>query len=88
MLTPFDKIELVTRVLETTVPEYLRLTLPAVNPAPPGALITVDPPPLPLYFAPLVVFVLWGLGMSLVRGRFWPYAACSRGPGRRVCRCC
>ena len=74
MLTPFDKIELVTRVLETTVPEYLRLTLPAVNPAPPGALITVDPPPLPLYFAPLVVFVLWGLGMSLVRWRFWPYA--------------
>ena len=73
-LTPFDKIELVYRVLETTVPEYLRLVLPSVNPAPPGALIAVDPPPLPLYFAPLAVFILWGLGVSIGRWRAWPHA--------------
>jgi len=73
-LTAFDKIELVYRVLETTVPEYVRLALPIVNPVPPGALIAVDPPPLPLYFAPLAVFIVWGLGASVAGWRAWPHA--------------
>lgn len=72
-LTPFDAIELLVRILQMTIPQYIALLRPHVNPVPPGAFMALDPPPLPLYFAPFAVFVVWGLGRCVAQ-RSWRHA--------------
>jgi hypothetical protein len=62
-----DKTALLVGVLETTVPQYWREIAPDTTRAAQGAALTLDPPPLSMYYPPLVIFVLWGLGYSLLR---------------------
>src|SRR6266508_1335712 len=69
-----DKIELLVRALKITVPQYLKSMLPVLAPPVRGAVITSDPPPLQLYYGPVVVFILWGVVHSLRRWRSWPRA--------------
>jgi hypothetical protein len=70
-LTLSDKLELLYRVLETTVPQYLSIMGPVVSPPAQGAVMEYDPPALQLYYAPLVLFIIWGLAHSLSRRRSW-----------------
>ena len=65
-----DKVEIVGKVLRARVPEYLDLMRPRLEPGGPGFPLNIDPPPLQLYFAPLVVFVVWGVLDALLR-RSW-----------------
>lgn len=69
-----DKLQLLGRALLITVPQYLTLVLPALTPPGRGAVISIDPPPLPLYYGPIGLFVVWGLLHSLRRWRSWPHA--------------
>jgi 4-amino-4-deoxy-L-arabinose transferase-like glycosyltransferase len=69
-----DKVQLLGRALLITVPQYLTLVLPALSPPGRGAVINIDPPPLPLYYGPIGLFVVWGLLHSLRRWRSWPHA--------------
>ncbi len=69
-----DKIELLVRALKITVPQYLKSMLPVLAPPARGTVITSDPPPLQLYYGPVVVFILWGVVHSLRRWRSWPRA--------------
>jgi hypothetical protein len=69
-----DKVQLLGRALLITVPQYLTLVLPALTPPGRGAVISIDPPPLPLYYGPIGLFVVWGLLHSLRRWRSWPHA--------------
>ncbi len=62
-----DKTALMVGVLETTVPQYWEEIKPSTIRAEHGMAMTFDPPPLSIYYAPLVIFVLWGLGHSLLR---------------------
>ena len=70
-VTPVDAIELLYRLLQTTVPQYLALVLPHVGHTVPGAVITYDPPPLELYYVPAVLFILWGIFDSIARLPEW-----------------
>jgi len=72
-MTRFDKFELLYRVLETTIPQYLWFVSPQRDLSTRGILGS-DPPRIPLYFAPVAPFLLWGLGHSLFRWRRWRYA--------------
>jgi hypothetical protein len=66
------QVELLRRWLETTVPEYLGLIGPHPQSVP---LADWDAPTLPqLYYAPLVVFIVWGFAHSLRRLRSWQHA--------------
>jgi hypothetical protein len=47
---------------------------PHINPVPPGAFMAADPPPLPLYYAPFVLFVVWGMSRSVAQLRSWRHA--------------
>ncbi len=69
----FDKVQLLGRALLITVPQYLKLMLPALSPPAQGAVVTIDPPPLQLYYGPAAVFIVWGLVHSLRRWRSWPH---------------
>lgn len=60
-----DKTALLVGVLETTVPQYWDAIAPDTTRAAQGLALTFDPPPLSMYYAPLVIFVLWGLAYSL-----------------------
>jgi len=73
-LTPFDTIELLYRTVAVTIPQYVGILTPQSNPGPPGSVIAFDPPPLPLYFGPAVLFILLGFAHSLTRIRSWRHA--------------
>lgn len=66
-LTLADKTALMVGVLETTVPQYWDEIVPNTGRPARGLAMTFDPPPLSIYYAPLVIFVLWGMGFSLMR---------------------
>jgi 4-amino-4-deoxy-L-arabinose transferase-like glycosyltransferase len=68
-----DKVQLLGRALLITVPQYLKLMLPALTPLGQGVLVGLDPPPLPLYYGPAALFIAWGLVYSLRRWRSWPH---------------
>jgi hypothetical protein len=70
-----DKVEMgVALVRAVTLPQYAKLVMPDVHPQVHGAVVRYDPPPLPLYFAPLALFIVWGIALSLARLPSWPYA--------------
>ena len=66
-----DKVNLLARALKITVPEYVQLMRPVLVPHSRGEVITADPPPLQLYYGPVVIFILWGAAHSLWRWRSW-----------------
>lgn len=66
-LTLADKTALMVGVLETTVPQYWAEVEPSTKRPTRGLAMTLDPPPVSIYFAPLVIFILWGIGYSLLR---------------------
>jgi hypothetical protein len=68
-----DKAELLVRALMITVPQYLKLVLPVLAPPAQAAIVSYDPPPLPLYYGPVALFIVWGLMHSLRRWRSWPH---------------
>ena len=69
-----DKAKLVASVLTVTGPQLAHQLAPHGNSPHGGALHLGDPPKLPLYFAPLAPFLLWGLGRSLALVRSAPHA--------------
>lgn len=66
-LTLADKTALLVGVLETTVPQYWAEIEPSTIRPARGLAMTFDPPPVSIYYAPLVIFVLWGIAYSLLR---------------------
>lgn len=68
-----DKVQLLGQALLITVPQYLKLMLPVLTPPAQGAVVTIDPPPLQLYYAPVAMFIVWGLVHCLRRWRSWPH---------------
>ncbi len=72
-VTMRGQVELLGRTLLITVPQYLRALAPTLQLPPAGAVLAVDPPPLPLYYGPVALFILWGLVHSLRRWRSWPH---------------
>jgi len=68
-----DKIELLIQVVRTTIPQYLSVVGPSLRPTAHGAVVGDDPPRLQLYFAPVVLFIAWGLAHSLRRVRSWKH---------------
>lgn len=73
LLNPSERASLLFRVLETTVPQYLERIAPSIYTPARGNLLELDPPPLPLYPAPLAVFVAWGIARSFARPRSWQH---------------
>ncbi len=68
-LTVIDKLRLLCRVLQTTLPQYAGLLGPVIQAEPLNdAFVTVLPQ---LYYAPLALFVAWGFLHSLVRLFSW-----------------
>ena len=72
-ITVADKVELLYRIVQTTLPQYVDLMRPRIETVPltdvrhRGALPQ-------LYYAPLVLFIVWGFTHSLLRWRAWPHA--------------
>jgi hypothetical protein len=74
-LTGFEKFELLYRVLEITIPQYMAFMSPTLKVYPPGErILSADPPPLRLYFSPLLPFLVWGGLVSFVRLKSWTCA--------------
>ncbi len=69
-----EQRELAAKILAITVPQGVSRLSPALDTPPRGAVLGLDPPPLPLYFAPLAPFILWGIAASLRRLRSGPFA--------------
>jgi NPCBM/NEW2 domain-containing protein len=65
-----DKAHLLAKALRITGPQYLQLMRPVLTPHARGEVITSDPPPLQLYYGPVVIFILWGTAHSLRRWSF------------------
>ena len=72
-ITLADKIELLYRIIETTLPQYIDLMRPRIETAPLTDVARLGKLPQ-LYFAPLVLFIAWGFTHSLLRLRAWPHA--------------
>lgn len=72
-LSTADEAQLLARALMITVPQYLKLVLPVLTPQAQAAIVSYDPPPLPLYYGPVALFIVWGLAHSLRRWRSWPH---------------
>ncbi len=72
-ITLADKLELLYRVIQTTLPQYVDLMRPIVETDPLTDVSDLGALPQ-LYSAPLVVFIVWGVTHSLVRLRSWPHA--------------
>ena len=62
-----DEAALLVGVLEVTVPQYIDTLWPKVDRPAQGLALGLDPPPLSFYYAPAVIFILWGFAYSLVR---------------------
>lgn len=74
-LTNRDRLELLWRVVQTTVPQYEWFFTPARTVGTPGSeVLDFDAPRIKLFFAPWVVFVLLGLSYSVFRWRDWRHA--------------
>jgi 4-amino-4-deoxy-L-arabinose transferase-like glycosyltransferase len=69
------KLEIVRMVVRKTFGELVELVSANPSPRARGAVVTFDPPPMSLYFAPLAALVLLGLARSLTRWRSWRYSA-------------
>ena len=67
------KLELLYVFLQTTVPQYVNLVTPHVDRPMGGVILGIDPPPLPLYYAPAVLFLLWGMLYSFARLPAFPH---------------
>jgi 4-amino-4-deoxy-L-arabinose transferase-like glycosyltransferase len=68
-----DKIELLERTLQTTIPEYVRCLTPNLTSPTGGIMFQIDPPPLPLYDPPAVLFIAWGFLLSVAQWRSWKH---------------
>lgn len=67
-LTRSDKVQILARVLKTTIPQYTWFFTPGPAAVPPGReVLDLDPPRIKLFFGPLAVFALWGFLYSLRR---------------------
>jgi 4-amino-4-deoxy-L-arabinose transferase-like glycosyltransferase len=73
LATRKDKFDLLYGVLDRTIPQYWWFLKPTTDHHVRGFLDS-DPPRIPLYFAPWIVFILWGLGHSLFQLRSWKHA--------------
>ncbi len=71
-ITAADKIELLYRIVETTLPQYMDLMRPRIESAPLTDVARFGELPQ-LYYAPLVLFIVWGFTHSLLRLRAWPH---------------
>lgn len=70
-----EKVELGAALVRgVTLPQYLHLVSPDLHPALHGDVIRYDPPDLPLYHAPVVLFIVWGAAVSVSRIFSWPHA--------------
>ena len=72
-ITLADKIELAYRIVATTWPQYVDLMCPRIETAPLTDVTRLGALPQ-LYYAPLVLFIVWGFTHSLLRLRAWPHA--------------
>lgn len=71
-MTVADEAELLYRVLQVTVPQYLDLIGPSVRSEPLGDWLGAALPHL--CYGPLFPFIIWGFAQSLRRWRSWPQA--------------
>jgi formylglycine-generating enzyme required for sulfatase activity len=71
LVTSDEKVKFAGNVLKTTLPEYLWFFTPRCRmPRPGEALVnhsSYEFPPVPLYFGPLALFIIWGAASSLRR---------------------
>jgi Dolichyl-phosphate-mannose-protein mannosyltransferase len=72
-ITLADKIELLYRVMRTTLAQYVDLMSPRIDSDPLTDIPNRGRLPQ-LYYAPLVLFIAWGVTHSLLRLRAWPHA--------------
>ena len=72
-ITRDDKVVLLLRVLDVTIPQYKWFMSPHSEFNYNGVL-NHDPPNLPLYFGPILPFIIWGLCYSIFRWKSWRYA--------------
>ena len=72
-ITAADKVELAYRIVETTLPQYAGLMRPIIETRPLSDVIRLGALPQ-LYYAPLVLLIVWGLTHSLLRLRDWRHA--------------
>jgi hypothetical protein len=72
-ITFADKIELAYRIVETTLPQYVDLMRPVIETGPLTDVTRLGALPQ-LYYAPLVLFIVWGLTHSFLRLRDWRHA--------------
>lgn len=68
-----DTAWLLSRFLRMTIPQYAGLLLPRTDDPQGGAIVGLDPPPLPLYYAPAFPFILLGIAYSVARMRNFPH---------------
>ena len=75
-ITRYDQLELLCRVLEKTMPEYIHFFSPRIIRHEPGeGIVNEDPPQhLILYYAPMLPFLIWGFFYSLLRIKYWKHA--------------
>ncbi len=67
-VTTYDRVELIGRLLGRRIPEYLSLLgRPLMGAATVGQVLGSDPPALPLFYGPLLPFLVWGIAISVLR---------------------
>jgi len=70
-ITFSEKLELARKLAGRTLSEYLWLLTPGCKEIPPGEAISnynsYGLPPIPLYYGPMALFILWGIACSLRR---------------------
>jgi hypothetical protein len=73
-VTARDKRDLLRATVRTTAPQLFALLAPSTTELAPAAAMLENGRVVNPYYAPLVVFLLLGLGHSLVRLGSWPHA--------------
>jgi hypothetical protein len=59
------QLALLNQFMQTTVPQYVSRMSPNLSAPMGGGIVDIDPPPLPLYYAPLAIFIVLGLVYSM-----------------------
>jgi len=67
--TLYDDFKMIRSMIRETIPEYLWFLAPHIYDVTPAKVLEVEPPWNPLYYAPLLPFIVWGFIYSLLRVR-------------------